>query len=253
MFKFTSTRLVGTNKEGILKPNNDGYYLMPIGGLNVMNSAGEKYVAEGAVKLFESSSIFMRRVKSGCLYAELGHPKKLPSMTMDDYIHRILSIEETNRCAHFGDIYLDNNFGKNNPKFNNPELIAIMGFIKPSGAHEQSLKNQFDNPKEEVCFSIRALTRDYLQRGINHRVLEQIVTFDNVTEPGINIARKQYSPSLESLENVSVTRGDIERFMSKDSFGLATESTRELALEIAKVTKVNIDKSSHDKSSYLNW
>lgn len=236
---FTATKLNGTGKAGILPADSNGYYTMPIGGLNVANSIGEIYIADGARELFESSSVFMRRVKSGCLKGESGHPKRTPGMSMDEYYNRIIRIEETNVAAHFAEIWLDESFGRNNPQLNNKDIIAIMAKVKPAGPNGPSLKESFDNPKEEVCFSIRALTQDYYNRGKTYRVLKQIITFDNVTEPGINFAKKWNSPSLESIADFIIKKENVENTVNSISNEVALESTRELALETLSLMKAD--------------
>lgn len=247
LVKFTSTRLNGTGKAGLLKPDSLGYYETVIGGLDVFNSAGEFYTMEGASALFEKSSSFMRRVESGCLKAETGHPKRLPGMTNDDYLERIMRIEETNVCAHIAEIWLDPNFGRNRPELKNPKMVAIMAKIKPAGPNGPALAAAFENPRENVCFSIRALTKDYYQRGQVYRVLNTIFTFDWVTEPGINAARKWNSPALESLDETFVSRRSIENVADLiRSDGASLESSRMMvqeALEAFKITPLGLSKT----------
>jgi Peptidase S80 family len=228
---FTATRLVGTGKKGILLPDADGYYTMPIGGLNVFNSVKQYYALEGAEKLFQESSVFMRRVRGGNLKGEVGHPKKLPGMTDDEFIERVVTIEETNICCHFADIWLDADFGKNNPELKNPALVAIMAKVKPSGAKGAFLKEMFDNSQENLCFSIRAQTRNYYERGQCIRVLSHIFTFDHVNEPGIFHANKWASPALEGLEETVVNSKAVHRVADKASI-FATEDSRVLAREL---------------------
>lgn len=235
--RFTSTKLVGTGKKGILTPDEYGYRTMPIGGLNVVNSAGEYYLAEGARELFNSSSTLKRRIEAGCLKGELGHPKRDPGMSMDQYLNRILTIVESNVVAHFSEIWLDEDFGKKNPQFNNKDLVAIMAKVKPSGPHTNCLESSFNNPKEEVCFSIRALTRDFYHKGVNHRVLQQIVTWDNVTEPGLNLARKWNSPALESMVDCIIKPRDIEQVIDSNIYSLATEDTKSMIMEAFELSK----------------
>lgn len=235
--RFTSTKLVGTGKKGVLPVDENGYRQMPIGGLNVINSAGEYYLAEGARELFSSSSALIRRIKSGCLKGELGHPKRLPGMTMDQYLNRVLTVDEGNVVAHFSEIWLDEDFGKKNPQFNNKDLIAIMANVKPSGPKGQCLEQSFNNPKEEVCFSIRALTRDFYHKGVNHRVLQQIMTWDNVTEPGLDLARKWNSPALESMADCIIKPQDIEHVIESNVYSLATEDTKSMIMEAFELSK----------------
>lgn len=234
--RFSSTRLSHTGKKGILTPDANGYYEMPVGGLNAFNSAGEYYTYEGAEKLFRSSSILMRRVDKGVLKSELGHPKPLPGMSDDDYLERVLSIEETNVVAHIKELRLDMNFGRNNPKFRNPDLVAVIAKFKPSGPHGAALEASLQNPDENVTFSIRGLTENYAERGQTFRVLRTIVTFDQVTEQGINIANKWDAPALESVSNVLVLDRQLER-IAEGRTPIALESTKEIAREALKASQ----------------
>lgn len=237
--KFTSTKLNGTGKEGILKPDDDGYYTLIIGGLNTYNSAGEFYTAQGAKDLFQQSNTFMRRISNGCLKGESGHPKKLPGMSDNDYLNRILTIEESNVCCHFKEIWLDLDYGKKNPQLGNPELVAIMAKVKPSGPKGNSLQSSLDNPSENVCFSIRAFTKDYYQKGQTIRVLNSIVCWDNVVEPGIAIANKWQSPSLESLEDRIFTQKQLERIVNDTESFIATEDSKLIATEALKTFSIS--------------
>lgn len=243
--KYSAAILAGTGKKGIVKPDANGYYTTVVGGLNTLNSAGEYYVAEGAKLLFDRSSPFIRRIQNGCLKAETGHPKMTPGMKYDDYVTRVLSIYETNVCGHFGDIWLDENFGRNNPQYNNRDLIAIMARVKPAGPNANALQMAFENPEENVCFSIRALTEDQFFRGVNHRVLKTIITFDWVTEPGISIANKYNSPALETLSEKVIHQATLETLIEKTKSMVAMEDTRAIALEALAAMRQSV--SSFDR------
>ena len=56
--RYGCTSLLGVNKAGELKQDDNGYYEMIVGGLDVYNSAGQLYVFEEAKKLFEESPMF---------------------------------------------------------------------------------------------------------------------------------------------------------------------------------------------------
>lgn len=197
VIKYTETVFSSKNKSGILTPDSDGYYTVVVGALNSYNSAGEFYTAKDTVQLFDNSSHFQRRIKSGALYAELGHPKKQLDQSMESFYNRVVSIEETNICGHFSEIWLDFNFGKEHPELNSPELIAIMAKVKPAGAKANALQLAFDNPKQNAAFSIRGLTENKYVNNRVERRLTNIITFDHVTEPGISIADKIMAPGLE--------------------------------------------------------
>lgn len=235
--RFTSTRLQDSGKKGILVPDADGYYEMPVGGLNAFNSAGEYYTLKGAEDLFRESSTLMRRVGNGYLKSELGHPKLIPGMSNDQFLARVLTIEETNVAAHIKEIRLDHNFGANNPKFKNPNLVAVIAKLRPSGPNGPALEASLNNPSENVGFSIRGLTQNVYERGQCYRILTTIVTFDQVTEQGIQSANKWDAPSLESID-ASVSERQLMNIVNAKS-SIAVESTRQIAAEALRSIQIS--------------
>ncbi|EKD89709.1 MAG: hypothetical protein ACD_33C00002G0001 [uncultured bacterium] len=246
IIKFTETALTGKKKNGILTPDENGYYTMIIGGLNTYNSAGEYYVAKDVLKLFESSSSLMRRIKNGALYAELGHPKKAPGMSMEDFYGRILTIDETNTCAHISEIWLDFNYGKEHPEHGNLDMIAIIAKIKPAGAKLHALESTITDPKQNVAFSVRGITENKYINGRVERSLTQIITFDNVVEPGINIANKWNSPVLESINEHTVNKDLLMKVAnSQITNRFATESNKSVCKEV--IENFSVDRSVESK------
>ena len=221
--RFTCTRLANTGKKGIITPNTDGYYDLVIGGLNMYNSAGMKYTAvKDVLDLFQNkSSSFRRKIERGALRGEVGHPKFLPGMTKDQFIDRIMMIDEKNVCCHFSEIYLDFDSFKND---DGSPIITIKGLVKPSGAQGAFLKEQLENPKENVCFSIRSFTDDYYEKGVLCRDIKNIITFDYVNEPGIHIAEKFKNPALEDLTHITLTKQDFDKSLQRQVVGIGKES-----------------------------
>ena len=246
--RFECTSLRGTNKKGLLPKDENGYRWMPIGGLNIFNSAGQYYTLEGARELFAESSQFNRRIQRGALRGEVGHPVRQPGQSMDSYMQRVLEIDPTNVCAHFAKIEL------NFDDYSGPEgpVVAIMGLVAPSGPHAAMLERSFNSPHENVCFSIRAFTRDYISRGICNRVLKNIITFDYVNEPGIAIAEKFKSPALESFNEVMVTKSQLERATCQTAHaGVAKESVALTADELFE--SFGWAAESIDKPIFTRW
>lgn len=238
--KFTETVFSSQRKEGSLPaPDSDGYHTVVLGGLNCYNSSGEYYVAQGVVEMFHNSSAFMRRIQTGSLYTEVGHPRKQPAMSYEDFYRRIIDIDDTNICGHIADITLDMSYGKKMPQMNNPDFIAIMGKVKPAGPKAETLKLSLENRKQNTAFSVRGLTDNAQKNGRVERRLTQIVTYDHVTEPGIKAACKAYVPGLESLQVLELSDVLIDKtlfvetvkFLQSDN-RLATESNRQLYKEI---------------------
>lgn len=245
---FTCTALKGTGKKGILAPDSDGYYTMPVGALNSFNSNGSYYPANEARSLFESSGALMRRVNAGCLKGELGHPEPLPGENMDAFMRRVMKIDEKNVCVHFRDIWLDDQIQVDD--MGRP-VVAIMARLTPSGPHAASLERSLNNSQEDVCFSIRSFTEDTWAHGVKQRKLVEVVTWDNVTEPGIATARKYRTPALESLAEHSFTRDDAVKAIQPYS-GVGMESSSALVGQ-AVLSLFGVDLNAHRVPKFIDW
>lgn len=258
--KFSSTRILPTGKKGIIKPDANGYYTTILGGLNCYNSAGAYYPASDEVrKLFEDSSILMRRIKKGVLKAELGHPKQTPGMSDMDYYQRIMDIDEKCVCAHISEIWLDEEFGKNHPEYNNPNLIAIVGRVAPSGPYGHVLKRSMENPEENSCFSIRSITEDRWEHGRVNKTIKTIVCWDMVLEPGLALATKYDSPALESFQESKILTVEYEKPISLNQLKRLSnncETKLSASLEASKMIDEVIQtliKKPEILPAYANW
>ncbi len=205
---FTCNRLTNTNKVGNIKVNPDGSRTMIVGALNMFNSANMYYPYEAAKDFFlDTSGEFMRRVSRGVLMAENGHPRMLPGMSEAAYFARLHQIHEDRVCAYHSKITLD--FDNYRDEKGRP-IVAILSDVMVSGELGYILERSFQNPNENICFSIRSFTKDYMDRGVINRAIKKIITFDRVVEPGMSIAEKFFSPSLESMEDHVFSRGTAE-------------------------------------------
>lgn len=249
--KFTSTKLQTINKKGNLKKDQDGYYELVIGGLNIANSSGIMYVLDGAKKLFESSSSLQRRITNGSLYGESGHPIKSSNMSMDDYIVRVLTVDNNNVCCHFKEIYLDDSNTFNN-RGTTKNTVAIVAKLKPFGPRGAALEESLNNPSINTAFSIRSLSEDFYRNGVTMRTITEIVTWDWVIEPGISIATKWDTPSLEDFQDsiVKADSSDLKRL--SHSSVVSTEDSRFLLNNIIKnIDNKTIEPVKHVKPIYL--
>jgi len=222
---YSCTSLAGSNKVGNLKKLDGGYYEVIVGALNMFNSAGAFYPYDAAKSLFEESSQFQRRVARGALRGEYGHPIKQPGMSNDDFAARCMSITENDVCVHHRKITLDFDRVKDE---NGRPVIAIISELCPSGPKGEFLDKSLNNPSENVCFSIRAFTADKTLAGIKTKSIRTIITWDMVNEPGLSIAEKFKSPSLESHDEQLLTRGAFERAVHNSTAaecGVAMESS----------------------------
>lgn len=227
---FACTSLVGVNKVGNLKKNENGYYPMVVGALNAFNSGGQFYDYEQSRLLFEESSSFMRRVKRAALRGEYGHPKppareidpRLQRIREEEFARRCLTIDEQSVCCHHMRLWLD--FDGVKDKQGQP-VISIMSEVAPNGPLGHVLEKQLLNPNENVCFSIRAFTNNSIVRGVEVRVLKEVVTFDYVNEPGIATAEKYLAPALEHQIEVPMSRSLLEDAIYRNRpSGLSMES-----------------------------
>ena len=227
---FACTSLVGVNKVGNLKKNENGYYPMVVGALNAFNSSGQFYDYEQSRLLFEESSSFMRRIKRAALRGEYGHPKppareadpRMQRIREEEFARRCLTIDELNVCCHHMRLWLD--FDNVKDKQGN-SVISIMSEVAPNGPLGNVLEKQLNNPNENVCFSIRAFTNNTLVRGTEVRVLREVVTFDYVNEPGIATAEKYLSPALENFLEQPMSRSLLEDALYKNRpSGISMES-----------------------------
>lgn len=228
---FSSIKAIKKIKNKELECDENGYYTINLGALNTYNSAGAYYRLDGAKTLFEANSILMRRVKNGFLKAEVGHPKKSPSMTMSDYMNRILTINPENVCAQIKEIWLEETSEVEPGADGN--LVLIKGKVKPVGPKSEFLKELFEDPDANVAFSIRSLTTDTLINGTVIKVLKQVITWDFVIEPGLSKATKWQTLGIESLDLLTIDMEDTETKEKivknlKDEETVATEDSKEV-------------------------
>ena len=244
---FACTALVGTNKAGNLKPNAEGYYTVVLGALDIYNSGGAYYPLAPAKQLFKESSSLMRRIASGSLRGEYGHPRMQPGQSMRDFVTRVMDIHEQNVCCHIRAVHIDYTSVRGE---DGRPVIAIIGEVRPSGPYGKALKDALENPSENVCFSIRSLTNDISQNGRLEKHLKTVVTWDYVNEPGISVAKKWHSPALESYEEEIrvlpihlIAAAEQQREMGRglESGGVSAESVmEELGWEKPQATETTV-------------
>jgi len=207
------TTIKSNNQSAILEQDDKGYYRIRVGGFNVFNSGGAYYSIAGVKELIENkSSSLNRRLKAGYLKSEAGHPVYQPGMSKPDFYARNMKIEITKVACHIRDIILIPTSEKSG--VGSDEIYHVDLWIKPSGPYGDALKAALDNPDENVAFSIRSFTQDKIINGIQVKKILQIITWDWVTEPGVNKASKWGKLAIESLDVCSV---DVE------SLGTPTE------------------------------
>lgn len=256
--KYACTALIGTNKSGILKPDEFGYYKVILGALNYHNAMGIFYDLDSSKAVFDQSSSFMRRISAGNLYCEVEHPKWEKGMSLDDYVRRIRHVEGQNTCAHIREIELE--MGKTGAS--GKPVCIIYGWVKPDRIHGHLLKAALDNPKQNVCFSIRSLVNERNVRGEIQRTITELITFDWVTEPGINLANKFNAPGLESYVvheetaiqvPIAVLEGIAKSYRQMRASGIALESDDANSIDETLQRIKQIDKLGSRPAVLTSW
>lgn len=227
--------LVGINKTGSLKPDADGYYTVVLGALEFKNSVGEIYTLSSAKRMFEESSAFMRRLRAGYCKGELGHPKKVyvddnnvvHRLTDDEFLIRIMTIEETRVCMDIIEVWID----CDSIRYRNQPVVAIMGRIKPSGPFGPALEKQLQSPKENVAFSVRAISDNYFKGGLTHKDFVEIRGWDQVTEPGLAPANIFCAPGLESYSELNENYPLTEEMISRAATAVKRGTAMGISLE----------------------
>lgn len=244
------TALVGINKTGVLKPDEDGYYTVVLGALDFRNSSGAEYPAKGAQLIIDKSSALHRRIKAGNVRGEYGHPKMEEGMSEAAWFRRILTTEETRICCHTSEVWVDYNF-----VYKGKTITAIMGKVRPCGPYGPALKDQFENPKENVAFSIRSLTQDVYERGVLMKYIVDIEGWDYVNEPGLEVAQKSNAPSLESYEDVVISPELLARTASSmhNQTGAGLESNNGAVRAITAINQRTRVKHSTNRPASAKW
>lgn len=217
MYKFTQATLP-LGKQGILKPDEAGYYRMPAGALNCHNASGAFYRATSDVlATFGEGSPLVRQLKGGYLRSERDHPspeqyfnhlERLPKtqITSDmiqqakaNYLMRLHRHDSNRECGVISAIELCPNRDLQ-LKGIDEDAIIIMINIKPSGNFGPQFKASLDNPRENTALSIRSITDDEYINGKVYKSITDPLTFDWVPEPGIGSSNKWQSPALETFD-----------------------------------------------------
>lgn len=234
-----STALNGINKTGTLKPDSDGWYDVYLGALEYDNSWGATYATDPARAILNGDNVFVRRLREGRLFGELGHPRMTPGMTDKQFMARIMDIYETNESHHIKEVTIDTTA---KDKHGRP-FIAFRGKIKPSGPHREVIEQKIADKDMNLCFSIRSITVDKVVDGKFVRFLTTVVTFDIVGEPGINVADKYNAPALESFCGLTVTPEIVDELcMEPKKYGLESSASIGLLNEIRSVVDANVPK-----------
>lgn len=212
---YSNIVLSGSGKQGILKKLDGGYYEIILGALAAYGNGNWLYDEASGRQYMENDREFLAELRGGRIKGEWGHPRRPQGMSDQDWFVRINEIYEDNTCVAFRDISLSMDLIKDDK---GRRVVGIIGQIKPSGKQARSFQDMLENPDEDTPFSIRCFARKDFRTM--HKHINKIVTWDYVTQPGIAVASKYNTPSLESKHDISHMLDEAEFSLNglKDGF-----------------------------------
>jgi hypothetical protein len=204
-----STMLAGTQKQGVLQPDAQGYYPCPVGAYNAYNSGGFLYDSKSGLAMFQPGSQLMRQVKKGALYGEYKHPVQTPGMSDQAYMARVRRIDPDRWSHHIRDYELV----PSQDEHGRP-ITLVIAWVKPFGPYGKYVEESLKNPAMNTYFSVRSITVDDMLERIKYT--REVVTHDFVGEGGIYTACKHNAPSLEDFENSMEVTPEILHSLARE-------------------------------------
>lgn len=252
---FGNTILMGINKAGELKPDESGYYTVVLGALDVPNSGGEEYVLTDVSRnTFTEGSKLDQRCSEGLLKGEWGHPKTDDYPNLMLFERRVRMIHEDRISHNIRKVYLKE------IEYQGRKVLGIIGEVRPCGPYGPALKDMLDDPHQNVCFSGRYYSN--VRRGPNgviQREIHTVGTWDFVSEPGVAQAKKYYSPSLESADDVTFSYDMLLESFKREQEGgsLESMSMESCILSVADIMPTEmLTKARHQtqpKTAFFGW
>jgi hypothetical protein len=214
--------LPSSGKQGILKKLDSGYVEIILGAFGTFGNGDWLYDTASAMKVFNSDPDFRRMLEAGRLKSEWGHPVRPPGLTDAEWFIRICTIYEPNVSSHIRRV---------TPSFDTivdakgRKVVAIIGEVKGSGPHSREFNESLENPHEDVNYSIRCFAEKNFSNSTKY--MKKIVNWDSVTDPGVPIANKYATPSMESRFQVARMLDEAEFDLDRIREGLITPSNDE--------------------------
>lgn len=252
---YTSSRIMLNGKEGKLVEDSEGYYEMPGGAFNCMNSAGEVYTDEGIDELFSSSHDFYRKLTKGKLFGEWGHPTPAPGESMDAYVERASNISDKHTCIFIKDVWNDRSAAKHFTKYNGINNDSVITFLrlKPHGILWETAERALKDPNVNIALSVRNLGIDRVYRGVTYVTVTEIISWDMVTEQGVGGSEKWGALKMENRK-VEITPhilANLRNRLSKQQVRMENVSTVAKILEVGDRFFSNVSRA--ESPIYSQW
>jgi len=215
---YSNIALAGSGKKGILKKLDNDYYEIILGAFGAFGNGGWLYDTKSAMRYIEQDREFLQLLQAGRLRSEWGHPRREQGMSDRDWFMRICDIVESNTASHIRRIRISMDTVKDE---RGRMVAAIIGEVRPSGPKADCFREQLENPDEDVNYSIRCFAHKNIASMTKH--INRIITWDNVNDPGIAVASKYKTPSLESKARVAQMLDHAEFNLLRIRDGLTAE------------------------------
>lgn len=202
---YSNIALAGSGKKGVLKKLDNGYHEIIIGAFGAFGNGGWLYDARTAMRYIENNPDFLAMLQNGRLRGEWGHPVRPVGMSDRDWFIRINEIDMRNVSTHFRKISASMDTVKDEK---GRAVVAIIAEAAADGPHIQAVQRMFDNPDADMNYSIRCFAAKNMATMTKH--VSHIVTWDLVPDPGVSVASKYVTPSLESKSSVSQMLDEAE-------------------------------------------
>lgn len=215
--KFSCSTLTNYNGHDLkaVKPDENGCYEVVLGCVGAPTRANVIYEANSLVNAMrDPNSRFNLCLKDGILFGEWGHPDIYDANGRQD-MRRLLKIDESKMSHLFTKVWIDdkpiNMHGCN--------AFPIRAKVKPCGPFGPYLEKSLQDPNINTAFSIRSLCEPTSgpESKYEYRKVDIIVTFDAVGAPGYEIATKRYISGQESMDEIHVTRHQLEEAIAHSS------------------------------------
>lgn len=243
-----SCAIIAGDKKRQLKRDDHGYFEHTLGAFNVYNSAGKYYpLLDSVKKMFDVGGTLRRRLDNGQCRGEFEHPAPQPGQSLTDFIQRVVTIKADRVSHHIASVRLE----ESKDEQGRPVVLCI-GRVKPSGPYGNVLNESLTNPEENVAFSIRSLTNERMGPGRRELHVTNIVTWDYVNEPGISLANKYQTPTLESIDtDILIPRTEMVK--ARDMAGVGMEDCREGISRVLTELGWETVQTVNADSSWFKW
>lgn len=229
--------IMGGRQIRAMKPDDQGYYDVPLMAIGVPARSGIVYTPEPLLNCIQSpASRFNIMLKDSSLFGCIDHPEVF---TKED-IPKLLEIKQTDVSHHIKSIYTGAEIENGG--------VLLMGKVKPWGPYGHLLEQSFQDPNINTAFSVRSLCKERMDMSTRQvfRDIQILVTFDWVHAPGFKESCKRYAPSTESY-SIAVNPADFIKDYTGSS--LACESITDA--ELMNVFGLSQVQLGNMKGSYI--